>query len=1681
MSRALRSLVAVATVGLSLVGCSGGGGSTISTGTGVFATPPVNPTPTPTPAPTPSPFPPGTAPTGAGSKGGGGSSFTPLSLTKITPNAGPEAGGNKVTITGNGMSPSTDVVKFVSGGVTLATISGAASFIAPSGGTALTFVMPAIAATSNAVKCDVVVTQGTQSQSLTGASGYAYQPLLGITNGPFTAQPGNTITIQGNGFQGVNQVIFTPTVTGSAPLPITVAPTTVVTTTSPNTLTVVVPAGLPSTTGTSATSITLKNSSAGTTSAPVTLTVPAVRPAVSVAFGSLAPSQWPYVTPGTSTLIVTVLGGVPAGYADVDAFIGGAANIAVTLSVNNPPSTNQGVPTADLVNLGPSSPLAVVPTLVTATASSATYNVNFAALVQNTANANSDPNLKCDVSVQTALQGTIADAFAGGNTGFLYISPGPPPVPALGSISPTHGPQNGGTPVTITGQFLGTVNQVTFSAGGTSYNLVGLTVSATQITGTTPQVAAGGTYSVVAKTGLGQTSNSIPFTFDTGIIISSLSPDSGSVSNPGNPGGVTINGDNFLDVGGNVLVAGISFGAKAVAGTIGKNNPLAAINVVSKTQLQIGLSAVPTGTRIGPVDVTITGVTSPTPTASAVARNGFYYGGALNNPVASLTGNATFGVNGAQALAVNASYATVVTNNTGRLTIFDTPFLFGGGASPIANLTGSGLASPIDVKLASFFSVAAGTASGDAAVLNSDGTIGIFTSSSGTWAYSATLASVGATTFYSFDVGDVDGDGYDDVVIVNDKDQIFVYLNDGKTRGTMTPGSFTTAVKSTSSAVPGFAMARQHVKIAGGTGGAKCGCSCDSTIPTDMNRDNVADLVVTKDAGGTNSANVSVWLGHNVAGHGDGTFTLANGTAVTLDPNNPNVTSIVLGDVDKSATTDVVVGANGGAGGVSPSVTVCSGDGFGGVSLYLTKSIPGVNPLSLVLGDVNFDCTLDLVAAQYNSDQIAVLIGTGDGTFADPVQYFAEVTSLKVGASTVNANTTANIVSVATYDAGDGIAGVFALDQQTSATVGQAVVTHMSRTIINAYFGFPTAAGAGNSFTTLTGGVDPSAIAFGQIDGSGHMGFAVCDRLSQTVEIYKGDGHENFTLAQSFATGPSPESLCLVPLTAAGYLDLVVCCAGGGANDRLDVYTNQGNGTFTFQKSYTTSFGGVQGQTPVKVISTEVNGDGFCDVVTVNQVSNNISIFLGTHTASDPLSQATHLTVGLAPLGIAQGALGTNAHGGSGRQVAMDLVTCNSSSGDVSVLLNNGTGASPYFSSVTQYSLGGTIHQPPPAPGSTTVPPSLFRDPLGIQPHAVAIADLNLDGAPDIITADSGSGTITILYGKLSVPVSVNTGATTLTAGDILVGPGLGLTPPSTPPASGPTVVTVAQDAFLSTYPGGFPGTYSGTIRSTVSGASVTVIVDNVIGGGIHCGNEVNASGSPAFPGLAAFFVGDAFTTKSGSGSGTVLGPAGTPTPTGTFFVPTNYYAIGGAISGVGNPPVILNTSLSTPTVIDTFDMNGDGYPDIIVGDKSAGIVTFINQGLAGQVYGVSNGVGPTIFMNGLVQSWSNTPSFCSLAAYFPTGATTPSFEGGPLYVVCPAGEMSIVAPGPLGTQPYPAGTGYPIGLLPLTAQLHNNITSTLGVSAQISSIFTAHTTTDCPPSVGVTAADGSVKIYKAP
>ncbi len=93
--------------------------------------------------------------------------------------------------------------------------------------------------------------------------------------------------------------------------------------------------------------------------------------------------------------------------------------------------------------------------------------------------------------------------------------------------------------------------------------------------------------------------------------------------------------------------------------------------------------------------------------------------------------------------------------------------------------------------------------------------------------------------------------------------------------------------------------------------------------------------------------------------------------------------SVAIGDLDGDGVPELAV-----ANYLSNNVSVLMGNGDGSFATDATFAA-GNRPVSIAIGDVDGDGIHDLAVANEDSDDVSVLMGNGDGTFAAGVTYAA--------------------------------------------------------------------------------------------------------------------------------------------------------------------------------------------------------------------------------------------------------------------------------------------------------------------------------------------------------------------------------------------------------------------------------------------------------------------------------------------------------------------------------------------------------------------------------------------------------------------------------------------------------------------------------------------------------------------
>jgi hypothetical protein len=139
----------------------------------------------------------------------------------------------------------------------------------------------------------------------------------------------------------------------------------------------------------------------------------------------------------------------------------------------------------------------------------------------------------------------------------------------------------------------------------------------------------------------------------------------------------------------------------------------------------------------------------------------------------------------------------------------------------------------------------------------------------------------------------------------------------------------------------------------------------------DFNNDDHLDIAVANSA--TN--NIGILLGY-----GDGYF---NHQLTSSTGNDSLPSSIAVGHFNNDSYLDIAVANN-----RSTSIGILLGYGNGTFANVISyPSGVGSDPLAIAVGDLNKDKHLDLVVANWGTNNVLVFFGLGNGNFLDPMSY----------------------------------------------------------------------------------------------------------------------------------------------------------------------------------------------------------------------------------------------------------------------------------------------------------------------------------------------------------------------------------------------------------------------------------------------------------------------------------------------------------------------------------------------------------------------------------------------------------------------------------------------------------------------------------------------------------------------
>jgi hypothetical protein len=271
--------------------------------------------------------------------------------------------------------------------------------------------------------------------------------------------------------------------------------------------------------------------------------------------------------------------------------------------------------------------------------------------------------------------------------------------------------------------------------------------------------------------------------------------------------------------------------------------------------------------------------------------------------------------------------------------------------------------------------------------------------------------------------------------------------------------------------------------------------------------------------------------------------------------------------------------------GESQQLLVFLGDGRGGLHLTTQQARCGLHPTSMIAADLNGDRWPDLAIANHETDYLTVLINDRRGRFAEQHIHVHSVPHPHtVAAADVN---------------GDG-----RVDLITDSWAENRITLLMSTA--------PASWRSPGSTIDVLRKPYLNIIA-ADLDEDGNVDLAMPNFGFDFVSIFFGDGHGHFTpVPQSpIAAGPTPFTIAIGDVNGDGRSDILVANYSGHmtdtSQDGLTWIRNDGGRRFTpFPQRVLTAHGSW------RVVSGDLNGDGFADAVITDVASDRVTIAYGS-------------------------------------------------------------------------------------------------------------------------------------------------------------------------------------------------------------------------------------------------------------------------------------------------------------------------------------------------------------------------------------------------------------------------------------------------------------------------------------
>jgi hypothetical protein len=286
----------------------------------------------------------------------------------------------------------------------------------------------------------------------------------------------------------------------------------------------------------------------------------------------------------------------------------------------------------------------------------------------------------------------------------------------------------------------------------------------------------------------------------------------------------------------------------------------------------------------------------------------------------------------------------------------------------------------------------------------------------------------------------------------------------------------------------------------------------------------------------------------------------------------------------------------------------------------------GTSPIFVAIGDFNGDGKADLAVANFDSNNVSILLGTGTGVFGAAATYPVGTNPSSVATGDLNGD---GFLDLAVANAGSNNililrgtgTGIFVLDTNISTANPRFVAIRdvngdgnldlITMVPSGVEIRLGTGTGAFGPATTFATGGPGTGVVIGDFNLDGLADLAVPNPNNDTVSILLGDGAGAFGSPTIFAVGAA-ESLAIGDFNGDGKRDLAVANLRSSSvsppltGNVAILLSTGGSGFFAPPTIFAAA------PSPRGIAIGDFNGDGKSDVAVADISSGNVSILLNT-------------------------------------------------------------------------------------------------------------------------------------------------------------------------------------------------------------------------------------------------------------------------------------------------------------------------------------------------------------------------------------------------------------------------------------------------------------------------------------